>query len=212
MKVKGWMVENLTEAEKGRLSTYILLGITKVGNALFFEGYETVGELIKANESSLLSVKGIGKAGINKINEALSDWGLKPLGTTEKLRLIREIISEPDHSGNLSEGQNYTPGPWTVGYPPHGHCRIYSRTEVHAIARTYGNELNGIGVCDLTGPKNAADAVLISAAPELLEALIRMVNIYDAMNGPRCPSRIIADAAIAKATGDECDTAEGGTS
>lgn len=201
MQVYGWMVENLTEAEKGRLHIGILLGNSIIAWFLERGGLITVGDLIKSDESSLLSIKGIGNKSITKINEALSDWGLKLLGTTEKLRLIREIISEPDHSGNLSEGQNYTPGPWTVGYPPHGHCRIYSRTEVHAIARTYGNELNGIGVCDLTGPKNAADAVLISAAPELLEALIRIINIYDAMNGPRCPSRIIADAAIAKATG-----------
>lgn len=117
------------------------------------------------------------------------------------LSLMRKVVCEPDYSGKLSEGQNYTPGPWFVGHAPVGHCRIYSRADGHAIARTYGNGLDGIGVCDLTGHKNEADAVLISAAPELLEALIRMVNIYDAMNGPRCPSRIIADAAIAKATG-----------
>lgn len=201
MQVYGWMVENLTEDEKKRLSIYILLDVTATCHALDMGGYKTVGDLIKADESSLLSVKGIGKAGINKINEALEDWGLRLRGTTEKLRLIREIIYEPDSSGDLSEGQNYTPGPWYVGFPPYGNCRIYSRAENHAIAKTYGPGLNEIGVGELTGPKNAADAVLISAAPELLQALIRMVNIYDAMNGPRCPSRIIADAAIAKAAG-----------
>lgn len=58
-------------------------------------------------------------------------------------------------------------GPWTTGAGPSGHCRIYSPSETHAIARTYGNELNGIGVCELTGPKNHGDAVLISQAPAM---------------------------------------------
>jgi len=35
---------------------------------------------------------------------------------------------------------------------------------------------------------------------ELLEALCNLVKVYDAMNAPRGPTRIMADAAIAKAS------------
>lgn len=38
---------------------------------------------------------------------------------------------------------------------------------------------------------------------ELLEALCKLAQLYDAMNAPRGPCRIIADAAIAKATGEQ---------
>jgi hypothetical protein len=86
---------------------------------------------------------------------------------------------------------------------------------MHAIARTYGPDLNGIGVCDLTGPKNAADARLIAAAPELLEALQGMLNIVSdsyGVDGYHLNGEIAewdefsdeinaANAAIAKATG-----------
>lgn len=69
-------------------------------------------------------------------------------------------------------GTPWTPGPWTTGPAPHGHCRIYSEAETHAIARTYGPELNGIGICSLTGLQNAADAALIALAPEMAEILL----------------------------------------
>jgi len=65
---------------------------------------------------------------------------------------------------------SHTPGPWRVGRAGN-ECRIYSPADEHAIARTYGLNLNGIGVCELTGPKNKADAELIAAAPEMKDAL-----------------------------------------
>jgi hypothetical protein len=71
-------------------------------------------------------------------------------------------------------GTPWTPGPWTTGPAPHGHCRIYSEAETHAIARTYGPELNGIGICSLTGPQNAADAALIALAPEMVVILLTL--------------------------------------
>ena len=38
---------------------------------------------------------------------------------------------------------------------------------------------------------------------ELVEALDGILDVYDAMGNPRGPARIIADAAIAKATGEQ---------
>lgn len=74
----------------------------------------------------------------------------------------------------LTKGAPWTPGPWRTGPTPHGHCRIYADSEVHAVARTYGEELNSIGICELTGPRNAADAVVISLAPEMLEVVLHI--------------------------------------
>jgi hypothetical protein len=75
-----------------------------------------------------------------------------------------------------------TPGPWRTGREPGAHCRIYAPDEGHAIARTYGPELtgghqgNGIGICSLTGPMNAADARLIASAPTWLADLVARVD------------------------------------
>lgn len=110
----------------------------------------------------------------------------------------------------------HTPGPRHVGVATHGDCRIYSGSESHAIARTYGPELNGIGVCDLTGPMNRADARLIAAAPDLLESLQELANAAfarDTVMGDPCAllaaQANLRDAAkraqyaIAKAIGSE---------
>lgn len=86
---------------------------------------------------------------------------MKSPSTDPEVRL--EIIGTP-----------WTPGPWTTGPAPHGHCRIYSEAETHAIARTYGPELNGIGICSLTGPQNAADAALIALAPEMANVMLKL--------------------------------------
>lgn len=55
--------------------------------------------------------------------------------------------------------------------------------------------LKGSIKCD-----SEADARLIAAAPELLEALVKLAALYDAMGAPTGPCRLMADAAIAKAT------------
>ena len=55
---------------------------------------------------------------------------------------------------------------------------------------------------DERAPHCEANARLIAAAPDLLEALCKLAELYDAMGAPRGPCRIIADAAIAKAIGD----------
>ena len=80
----------------------------------------------------------------------------------------------------------WTQGPWNVGPKPHGHCRIYAAGETHAIARTYGPELNGIGVCELTGPKNHADAIAISELPILLE-IAAQLQAFEAAAGDYFP-------------------------
>ena len=71
-------------------------------------------------------------------------------------------------------GTPWTPGPWHVGPSPTGNCRIYSKSETHAIARTYGPDLNSIPTCELTGPNNAADAALIALAPEMANVCIKL--------------------------------------
>lgn len=76
----------------------------------------------------------------------------------------------------MSEAK-HTPGPWCMGRKGN-ECRIYADRDQHAIARTYGTGLNGIGVCELTGPENKADARLIAAAPELLAALKGMLEVF----------------------------------
>ena len=80
----------------------------------------------------------------------------------------------------------FTKGPWRIS--KHSPCRIYANSEAsgHAIARTYGPELNGIGVCELTGPVNHADAKLIAAAPEMLDALyLALQFIEESIDGER---------------------------
>ena len=80
-----------------------------------------------------------------------------------------------DHNELRALALAATPGPWRVGRG--SKSRIYAPYHVqpdgHAIARTYGSELNGIGVADLTGPVNIADAAYIAAAnPATVLALL----------------------------------------
>jgi hypothetical protein len=74
--------------------------------------------------------------------------------------------------------------PWTTGPALHGHCRIYSEAETHAIARTYGPEFNGIGICSLTGPQNAADAALIALAPEMANVMLKLKAAFTLGESP----------------------------
>ena len=76
-------------------------------------------------------------------------------------------------------GAPWTQGPWTTGPAPHGHCRVYAPTTAHAIARTYGPTLNQIGVCELTGTSNAANAALISHAPIMIDVMGRLQALTD---------------------------------
>lgn len=104
--------------------------------------------------------------------------------------------------------QQHTPGPWRTGKVPHGDCRVYSDSHEHAIARTYGPDLNGIGVCQLTGPTNKADALLIAAAPELLEAVylcacyVQLVHLVNPT--PESKAHLgLLESVIKKVTGEQ---------
>lgn len=76
---------------------------------------------------------------------------------------------------------NHTPGPW----------------------RTNGGDDVWIGDARCIYVGDEDDARLIAAAPDLLEALCKLTQLYDSFDGPRGPCRIRADAAIAKATGEQ---------
>ena len=47
-----------------------------------------------------------------------------------------------------------------------------------------------------------AEAALIAAAPELLEALLDLCNAHDALHDGPCPELVAARAAIARAEGE----------
>jgi len=89
---------------------------------------------------------------------------------------------------------NHTPAPWTATFE-HERWVIASQGAFgpkKALAVTAGFE-----------PKNGANAALIAAAPELLDALQAMFVTYAAADGPYHPGALAkARAAISKATGE----------
>ena len=95
----------------------------------------------------------------------------------------------------------HTPGPWRVLFPG-----IYDVENPYPIAKVHRT--------DRSGPEVDANARLIAAAPELLEALERLGN----QHCPKCylhplayehsPDCIRITAAIAKAKGDAEATPE----
>lgn len=92
----------------------------------------------------------------------------------------------------------HTPAPWIVRFRPDGSSYI-----------SMGDPQNGphkqadLFLCADGHESDRADARLIAAAPELLEALQRLVDVVD----PESTGWNEAVAAIAKATGgDSCAT------
>jgi hypothetical protein len=61
---------------------------------------------------------------------------------------------------------------------------------------------DGFEVCTVWEDPKQHDARLIAAAPDLLEALCKLAELYDAMGVPRGGCRIMAEAAINKAIGE----------
>lgn len=90
----------------------------------------------------------------------------------------------------------HTPGPWIFEYDNDVGENDDYFIEFFSVRSKDSNEL-------IARVEEVADARLIAAAPDLLEALCKLADLYDAMGAPRGPCRIIADAAIAKATGEK---------
>lgn len=100
-------------------------------------------------------------------------------------------------------------GPWTVEldtYP----IMVCSQTETWPLVDELGNEEGCAGVFIANTGDNAANARLIAAAPDLLEALKRVMPFIDCIAAVTREEIIeyeaamkMADAAIKKATGQE---------
>lgn len=107
-----------------------------------------------------------------------------------------------------------TPGPWDVSYRKDGWgVRVTNGT--HSVVTFNGKrkKTNIDGICDLVAPKHAdkkvADAHLIAAAPELLDALLHardtVNSVIDDGYMAYIPLRTKIDSAIAKALGEDHD-------
>ena len=89
----------------------------------------------------------------------------------------------------------HTPGPWTIEDNGWNGQFIYGDDDRVNGKRRF------IAEVDLNYDEAEANARLIAAAPDLLEALFKLAKFYDSLGEPRGSCRVIADAAIAKATG-----------
>ena len=101
----------------------------------------------------------------------------------------------------------HTPGPWRWSDE-------YQARDLTDTWSLLGKDGYGIlscdGKCNSPLEANKADAHLIAAAPDLLEAIKGILNLLDSgMNGSKALTETLADAraAIAKATGVKGDTA-----
>ena len=107
---------------------------------------------------------------------------------------------------------SHTPGPWVMKTVPTsvGHCHKIGpfpstskyREQVHACVY-----VDGLGLKPEDAPELLANARLIAAAPELLEALIgaiRKLELWGESENPEFfPELKAARAAIAKAKGEQ---------
>lgn len=118
--------------------------------------------------------------------------------------------------------KHHTPGPWCVAGDPHPKAAHPEARKFAFFANRFiatGPELDDEGshavVCSMMdGPEQVANAALISAAPELLEALRELLAERYALEEPEqfdaagnwtsdSPASVKARAAITKATGGE---------
>jgi hypothetical protein len=89
-------------------------------------------------------------------------------------------------------GAGFTPGPWKVVWPDDGYGFVIEAND-ETIAY----------LDNIKGPRTAANARLIRAAPDLREALERIAEMTDIeADFDGFEARTIARAALAKATGD----------
>lgn len=99
----------------------------------------------------------------------------------------------------------FTPGPWFVTGEP----GYESQNDRWHDGRTVGSVPEGTRVCDVafqrTDDKAKADARLIAAAPEMVEALTEIANTLQTSDMDlRCVKAVrVARAALSKALGKE---------
>ena len=99
----------------------------------------------------------------------------------------------------MSEGK-HTPGPWELEQEPHRYFwQIFGDYKLVASVPTGGNKNS-----DEQKARKRADAILVAAAPDLLEALERMIGkAYKQNWNDNYPEELgQAEAAIAKAKGE----------
>ena len=95
---------------------------------------------------------------------------------------------------------SHTPGPWKVAENLFGNTASY---EVYANVETKSGKGGYTRICQITPRDQKANARLIAAAPELLEALEAMVEMVE-MNGlGKRYALDLAASAITKARGEE---------
>lgn len=86
----------------------------------------------------------------------------------------------------------HTPGPW-----------VYHNEEGHEV---FGAELpnapHGVYRSQVCRANNEPDARLITAAPEILQALVNLLRLYQENERETTPEEIAAEYAIAKARGE----------
>jgi len=88
----------------------------------------------------------------------------------------------------------FTPGPWTVGAALNGNWIEFGADE-KAVARTFHTHVGA--------QAEDANAHLIAAAPDLYEALAECRALLDGEGGMPVGVRERADAALAKARGEQ---------
>lgn len=99
----------------------------------------------------------------------------------------------------MSTAARHTPGPWTVG--DEVNPLVYSASGGAYVAQVLAYSDGATGA---SRPEATADALLIAAAPELLEALREMLAVYGNdghFHAPALRATRASQAAIAKATG-----------
>jgi hypothetical protein len=96
----------------------------------------------------------------------------------------------------------HTPGPWTAEKGPGDEWWFggVGNTEIVFFSAT-GKHGQVVAVMSGNNPASSADAALIAAAPDLLAALIGMVESYEHEASASNPALLAAFAAIAAATG-----------
>ena len=90
----------------------------------------------------------------------------------------------------------HTPGPWIVGNGKNIACTIYDK-----YGQRIANSFDGVMVTQRSDAQCEANARLIAAAPDMLEALQDCRRALEIANFTQ--ELAVVDAAIAKATGDQ---------